>query len=311
MRLLASTGPMFGRPLDWTLGVIAEAGFDGAELMVTQDPVTQQASLAATMSSVEGVPLPVVHGPFLLLTRRVLGTDPIAKARRSIGLASELGADLMIVHPPYRWQGAFHRWLVADAAREAAAASTRVGVENLFPVAIARRDVRFHRYTHPEDLVPFRHVVLDTSHLGVAGVDPVEALDALGDRVVHLHVSDHRGGSADSHAPLGAGRLPLARLLGGLGTRTRTAAASVPGTAPASTPATAPASTPVTTEGSITLELDCRPHLDERARLVRFLAEQRAKAEALLAGASAEEVLGRPDDVDARPEAAREESADA
>lgn len=295
MRLLASTGPMFGRPLDWTLGVIAEAGFDGAELMVTQDPVTQQASLAATMSSVEGVPLPVVHGPFLLLTRRVLGTDPIAKARRSIGLASELGADLMIVHPPYRWQGAFHRWLVADAAREAAAASTRVGVENLFPVAIARRDVRFHRYTHPEDLVPFRHVVLDTSHLGVAGVDPVEALDALGDRVVHLHVSDHRGGSADSHAPLGAGRLPLARLLGGLGTRTRTAAAS----------------TPVTTEGSITLELDCRPHLDERARLVRFLAEQRAKAEALLAGASAEEVLGRPDDVDARPEAAREESADA
>lgn len=288
MRLLASTGPMFGRPLDWTLGVIAEAGFDGAELMVTQDRVTQQPGLARTVSELEGVPLPVVHGPFLLLTRRVLGTDPIVKARRSIELATALGADLMIVHPPYRWQGAFHRWLVAGAARESAAAGTRVGVENLFPVAVGRRDVRFHRYTRPEDLVPFRHVVLDTSHLGVAGVDPVGALAALGERVVHLHVSDHRGGTTDSHAPLGAGRLPLARLLGGVGAR-----AGAGGVA------------------SITLELDCRPHLDDRARLVRFLASERDKARALLSGASAEEVLGRPDDVAPVRGARREEVADA
>jgi sugar phosphate isomerase/epimerase len=240
------------------------------------------------MATLEGVAFPVVHGPFLLLTRRVLGTDPIAKARRSLDLAAALGADLMVVHPPYRWQGAFHRWLVAAATREAELRATRVGVENLFPVAIGRRDVRFHRYTVPEDLVPFHHVVLDTSHLGVAGVDPVAALEALGDRVVHLHVSDHRGGSADSHAPLGAGRLPLARLLGGVGAR-----AAAGGVA------------------SITLELDCRPHLDDRARLVRFLATERRKAEALLAGASAEEVLGRPDDVAPTRGSRSEEAADA
>jgi sugar phosphate isomerase/epimerase len=272
MRLLASTGPMFGRPLDWTLGVIAEAGYDGAELMVTQDPVTQDADRAGAVADAEGLPLPVVHGPFLLLTRRVLGTDPIAKARRAIGIAAGLGADLMIVHPPYRWQGGFHRWLSADADHEAAAASTRVGVENLFPIAVGRRDVRFHRYVRPEDLEPFPHVVLDTSHLGVAGIDPVAALERLGERVVHLHVSDHRGGTSDSHAPLGAGRLPLARLLARVGERHRSGGA-----------------------GSITLEVDCRPHLDDRARLVGFLAGQRRKAEALLGGASAEDVLGRPD----------------
>ena len=32
MRILASTGPLFARPLDWALGVIAEAGYDGVEL---------------------------------------------------------------------------------------------------------------------------------------------------------------------------------------------------------------------------------------------------------------------------------------
>lgn len=279
MRLLASTGPMFGRPLDWTFGVLAEAGFDGAELMVTQDPATQDADRAGGLARAEGLTIPVVHGPFLVLTRRVMGTEPIAKARRSLALAAALGAEVMVVHPPYRWQGAFHHWLGHAARAEAAAHGTRLAVENLYPVALGRREVRFHRYTHPEDLVPFPHVVLDTSHLGVAGIDPVAALGRLGERVVHLHVSDHLGGSADSHAPLGAGRLPLGRLLAGLGA-----------VADATDAARGAA------VGSITLELDCRPHLDDRGRLVRFLSREREKCAALVAGEPAEHVLGRPDD---------------
>jgi sugar phosphate isomerase/epimerase len=262
MRILASTGPLFARPLDWTLGVIAEAGFDGAELMVTQDPATQDADRVTSIASAEGIGVPVLHGPFLLLTRRVFGTDPVVKARRSIALAGELGADLMVVHPPYRWQGAFHRWLVDVAEDEARAQRTRVGVENLYPVAVRGRDVRFHRYTRPEDLTGFPHVVLDTSHLGVAGVDPLAAWRLLRDRVAHLHVSDHTGGVRDSHAPIGSGVLPLGPLLREVGG--------------AETP-----SAPV----SITLELDCRAHLDDRTRLVAFLADQRRRCLDLLAGA--------------------------
>lgn len=262
MRLLASTGPLFARPLDWALGVIAEAGFDGAELMVTQDPVTQDADRITAIAATEGTCVPVVHGPFLLLTRRVFGTDPVAKARRAIALAGDLAADLMIVHPPYRWQAGFHRWLVDVADDEAREVRTRVGVENLYPVAVRGRDVRFHRYTRPEDLTPFPHVVLDTSHLGVAGVDPVAAWRLLADRVAHLHLSDHDGGVRDSHAPIGSGVLPLGPLLAEVG-RADTRRAP----------------------RSITLELDCRPHVDDRARLVAFLAQQRDRALALLAGA--------------------------
>jgi sugar phosphate isomerase/epimerase len=290
MRLLASTGPLFARPLDWALGVIAEAGYDGAELMITQDPATQDAQRVTDAIRREGTPVPVVHGPFLLLTRRVFGTDLVDKARRSIALAGDLGADVMIVHPPFRWQRDFHRYLLEDGNAEAAEVGTRIGVENLYPVSVVGRPVRFHRYTLPEHLEQFDHVVLDTSHFGVAEADIVHAYELLRDRAVHLHVSDNRGGGRDSHAPLGHGILPLARFLHLVAAD---GAASPEGTDPV----------------SITLELDCRRYLDDRAALVGYLRQEREKCVALLEGASAEDVLGRPDVVAVAP-GAFEDDAD-
>jgi sugar phosphate isomerase/epimerase len=284
MRLLASTGPLFARPLDWAFAVMAEAGYDAVELMVTQDPATQDPARVIEAAEQEGIAAEVVHGPFLLLTRRVFGTDPIIKARRSLDLASAVGAHLMIVHPPYRWQRGFHRWLVTEADDESAALGTRVGVENLYPVAVAGRPVRFHRYTEAHHLEPFQNVVFDTSHFGVSGVDLGEAYAQLSERVAHLHVSDQRGGSRDSHAPLGHGRLPLASLLHRVGEDERTGRGAV-GRGPA----------------SMTLELDCRRYLDDRSALVGYLRQEQQKARALLAGAPAEEVLGRPDVVTIAP----------
>ncbi len=274
-RILASTGPLYARPLDWALGVVAEAGYDGVELMVTQDPATQHADTVMAAAATEGVQIPVVHGPFLLLTRRVFGSDLVVKAERSLELAGQVGADTMIVHPPFRWQREFHNWLVGPADARAAAHGTRVGVENLYPVSVAGRPVRFHRYTEPAHLTPFDNVVLDTSHFGVAGVDINDAWDVLADRTVHLHVSDNRGMGRDSHAPLGHGVMPLGSFLHRVGGDDR--------------------------DVSMTLELDCRRYLDDRAALVGYLTQELLKARDLLAGADIEEVLGRPDVVAVAP----------
>lgn len=272
-RMLASTGPLFSRPLDWALSAIAEAGYDGAELMVTQDPDTQDAARVASLVEQEGCAVPAVHGPFLLVTRRVFGTDLVEKARRSLALAAELEADVMVVHPPFRWQGGFHRWLLEEGDEEAARVGTRIGVENLYPVGIASRRVRLHKYTAPEHLTPFRHVVMDTSHFAVGEEDIHRAWDVLRHNTAHLHISDNRGLGRDSHAPLGHGILPLASFLHRVGRDTRMAT-------------------------SITMELDCRRYLDDRAALVGYLRQERQKCLALMQGASAEEVLGRPDRVD-------------
>ncbi len=271
--MLASTGPLFSRPLEWALGVIVEAGYDGAELMVTGDAATQDAGTAKALAEQEGCALPAVHGPFLLVTRRVFGTDLVVKARRSLDLAGELGADVMVAPPPFRWQGAFHHWLLEEGDEEAARLGTRVGVENLYPVGVAGRRVRLHKYTAPEHLTPFRHVVMDTSHFAVGDEDLHRAWDLLRHNTAHLHVSDNRGLGRDSHAPLGHGILPLASFLRRVAkdTKMRT---------------------------SITMELDCRRYLDDRAALVGYLRQEREKCLALMDGASSEEVLGRPDRVE-------------
>ncbi len=261
---------MFTRPLDWAFGVIAEAGYDGVELMVTQDPASQDAQRVTEASAQEGAPIPVVHGPFLLLTRRVFGTDLVEKAQRSLNLASDLGAETMIVHPPFRWQTKFHRWILEEGEYLAAELGTRIGVENLYPVEVAGRPMRFHRYTEPGHMRPFRNLVLDTSHFGVTDVDINDAFEQLAGQACHFHVSDNRGNGRDSHAPLGHGILPL----GGFLKRV----AALP-----------------QSEVSITLELDCRRFLDDRAALVGFLRQEREKCIALLDGAPVEDVLGRPD----------------
>jgi sugar phosphate isomerase/epimerase len=163
-------------------------------------------------------------------------------------------------------------------------------VETLYPSSFVGRLVCFHRYTLPEHLEPFDHVVLDTSHFGVAEADIVHAYELLRDRAVHLHVSDNRGGGRDSHAPLGHGILPLARFL-------HLVAADGASAADGADPV------------SITLELDCRRYLDDRAALVGYLRQEREKCVALLRGASAEDVLGRPDVVAVAP-GAFEDDAD-
>lgn len=276
VKILASTGPLFGRPVDWACGVIAEAGYDGVELMITQDPTTHDAERIAAVLDKEGVPAPVVHGPFLLLTRRVLGTDLVEKAMRSLTIASELGAETMIVHPPFRWQREFHRWLLEDADDIAAEMGTTVGVENLYPVQVAGRPVRFHRYTQPDHLAPFANLVLDTSHFGVAEVDINKAWEQLRTQTCHLHVSDNRGQGRDSHAPLGHGMLPIGSFLQTVGADAENAP-------------------------SITLELDCRRYLDDRAALVGYLRQELHKCRDLMAGEPVEEVLGRPDIVSVAP----------
>jgi sugar phosphate isomerase/epimerase len=257
-RVLLSTAPFHHRPLPDAFAVAAEAGFDGVELMVTGDPATQDAAGVAALAAAHGLPVPVVHGPFLLLTRRALGVDPLEKAARTLVMARSLGADLVIVHPPFRWQGAFRSWLDERADDDAAAHGTRVAVENLYPLPLGPATPRLHTATHPEHLSGHRHVVLDTSHLAVTGVDLGAAWDVVGDRVAHLHVSDHDGGWGDRHLPIGAGTLPLGPLLGRVGRDV-----------------VAP---------SVTLELHLRREtLADRAGLVRLLRVQRERCLALLA----------------------------
>ncbi len=259
-RLLASTGPLLMSPLSWTLDAIADAGYEAAEVMVAHNAETRNASTVLAYAAEAGLQIPVVHGPYLLLLRTVFGANYVEKTRRSFELCAELGATTMVAHAPFRWERTARGWIASEAEAEAVEAGTTFAMENLFPVA----GRSFSSVVTLGELTPFSHVVFDTSHFAVAGIDLFEAWDALAGRVSHLHVSDNLGIGKDSHAPIGSGVLPLERFLGHVGTSGW--------------------------GGTITLELDCRAYLGTRDALVSFLARERVKVEALLAGEDVEEL---------------------
>lgn len=253
--IICSTISVFSKPIDAAFPLFARTGFDGIELMVTNDPDTQDATRVRALSEDHALPVLAVHAPFLLMSRRVWGRDPLGKIDRAIELALGVGAPLVVVHPPYRWQSAYRRWLDEALPSLAAERGVLVAVENMFPLRVRGRSVaRLHAHQSLEDLDRFPDVTLDTSHLAVSGLDPVEAVARLGDRLAHVHLSNNAGKGWDSHLPLDEGVLDLGPFLEALaGRRFR---------------------------GAISLEIDLRSHLDDDQALRRILSRNRELCEA-------------------------------
>ncbi|MGA9161200.1 MAG: sugar phosphate isomerase/epimerase [Actinomycetota bacterium] len=253
--IACSTISVFSKPLDEAFPLIAETGFEGIELMVTNDPDTQDAGRIRALSEDHALPVLAVHAPFLLMSRRVWGRHPVGKIDRAVELALRIGAPLVVVHPPYRWQTTYRRWLEERMFAISAEQGVRVAVENMFPLRVRGRHIaRFHAPQSLEDLEGFPDVTLDTSHLAVAGLDPIDTLATLGSRLTHVHLSNNSGKGWDSHLPLDEGVLDLRAFLETLATRGF--------------------------DGAISLEIDLRSQLDDDRALRHILSSNRDLCEA-------------------------------
>jgi sugar phosphate isomerase/epimerase len=136
-----------------------------------------------------------------------------------------------------------------------------IGVENMFPVKIrGERGLKFHASQDFEDLDRYPNLVLDTSHLAVARFDILEAYRRYRNKVVHFHLSNNAGKGWDSHLPVDQGILPLDELL-------REVAADG-------------------FSGTISLELDLRPYLDDEDAIREVLVRNREFCESRLRAAA-------------------------
>lgn len=212
-RVICSTGSFWMWELERTLGVIAEAGFDSVELMVTRDPRTQSAEVAGTLAQRAGLEIVAIHAPMLVVTRRVWGPNFMKIIERSTEMARSLGVEVVVVHPPYLFEVRYQGWLVGNLDRFTSQNGVSIAVENMFRLWVRGRPVRGHRWVSPADLRRFSQITLDTSHCGVDGYDILEALDLVGTQVAHVHLSDSFGDHRDNHALPGSGTLPLRRFV--------------------------------------------------------------------------------------------------
>ena len=245
--VLVATGPFFMFSLEETFELIGEAGFDGAELMIMQDKLSQDPHRLGALAARYSVPVPAVHGPFLVATWLVFGTDPKGKLERCVRFAEAAKVSTVVIHPPYRWQTQYADWLDEAIPRIREETGVTVAVENMFAVNVNGRSLRFFSGTTPSELGRWPYLVLDTSHLAVAGGDLLAAWDELADRVVHLHVSNNDGRGRDTHGLLERGVLPVPEFLQEVG------AAGF--------------------AGAVTLELDVRTWADDRPALLEVLRE--------------------------------------
>jgi sugar phosphate isomerase/epimerase len=191
----------------------ARLGYDGLEVMVLTDAVSQDPEALLRLRDHYGIAITSIHAPCLLVTQRVWGTDPWAKLVRAQAAAELLGARTVVVHPPFRWQGDYGREFVEGIRRMQDETDVRFAVENMYPWKAASRE--FAAYVPGWDVrdEDYLHTTLDLSHTSVSGSDAVEMAHDLGDRLVHVHLADGSGSTRDEHLVPGRGNQPCAEVL--------------------------------------------------------------------------------------------------
>jgi len=206
----------------------ARLGYDGVELMVWAESVSQDIEAVAELSRRYAMPVLAVHAPCLLISQRVWGANPIAKLDRSVRAAEELGAQTVVIHPPFRWQRRYAEGFSEQVVRLEASNNVIVAVENMFPfradrflggtqASIERMRKRggkpgpaISAFSPSYDPLEggHAHYTLDLSHTATAGTDALDMARRMGSGLVHLHLTDGSGAYIDEHLVPGRGTQP-------------------------------------------------------------------------------------------------------
>ncbi len=193
-------------------------GYDTVEVMVGIDALSQQTSAIKQLSTHHGIPVSAVHAPCLLFTQRVWGTEPWGKLERSAEMAAVLGAEVVVVHPPFRWQKTYARDFVDGIAALEESTGIAFAVENMYPWRASSRGMEMYLPGWDPSTEPYANTTIDLSHAAIARADPVAMARRLGGRLRHIHLTDGTGSAKDEHLVPGRGSIGAREFLRHLAT---------------------------------------------------------------------------------------------
>jgi sugar phosphate isomerase/epimerase len=212
--VLLSTSSVFPEPTSAAFEMAASLGYDGLEVMVWTDPVSQDVAALRVLSNHYDVRVKSVHAPCLLVTQRVWSPDPWQRLRRSAELAAELGAPVVVVHPPFTWQRDYARGFTAGLRKLAHEyRDVSFAVENMYPLRVRGREFVPYLPGWDPTKAGFDAFTLDVSHCAASRVDALAMAETMGDGLAHIHLGDGRGEGRDEHLVPGRGTQPCAQLL--------------------------------------------------------------------------------------------------
>lgn len=188
-------------------------GYDAVEVMVSVDAVSQDIAAVKHLSEYHEIPVCAVHAPCLLITQRVWGTEPWGKLEKSAEMAHEVGADVVVVHPPFRWQRDYARNFVEGIAELEERTGIAFAVENMYPWRASKREMQVYVPHWNPAHHDYANATIDLSHSATSQSDPVAMAKELGDRLRHIHMTDGTSSARDEHLVPGRGDQPVAELL--------------------------------------------------------------------------------------------------
>ncbi len=215
MSLIAlSTASVYPESTAHAFGYAERLGYDAVEVMVGIDEISQSIETVARLSAHHQMPICAIHAPCLLITQRVWGNDPWVKLQRSAEMAAAVGADVVVVHPPFRWQRDYAARFVDGIAELEASTGIAFAVENMYPWrATNRREMLVYLPGLDPSDEDYANATLDLSHAATAAADPIAMAQRLGSRLRHIHLTDGSGGPKDEHLVPGRGVMPVGDFL--------------------------------------------------------------------------------------------------
>ncbi|MFC6704103.1 sugar phosphate isomerase/epimerase family protein [Flexivirga alba] len=218
-RIALSTSSVYPLGVVDGFAMAERLGYDGVEVMIWTDPVSQESGALRKLVDHYGIPIVSVHAPTLLLTQRIWGPEPWPKIDNSVALAEEVGAQTVVVHPPFRWQREYAAEFTEGIAQRNTRTAVHITVENMFPWRARAREMQAYLPGWDPVELDYDHVTLDLSHTATAGSDAMQMAEDLGDRLAHIHLADGTGSFKDEHLVPGRGSQPCADLLESLAGR--------------------------------------------------------------------------------------------
>lgn len=201
--------------------IAADLGYDGVEVMVTNAPTSQDPDALNELASRYNQPVYSIHAPTLLLTQQVWG-GAWNKILRSVKLAERVGAEVVVVHPPFRWQSEYASQFREGIKELMHRSGIKIAVENMYPWKAGGQEARMYLpHWNPIDR-DYEHVTWDFSHAAIAGVDSLEAFQKLRERLAHVHLTDGFPNGRDEHLLPGYGSQRCAAAMEWLGDYHRT-----------------------------------------------------------------------------------------
>lgn len=218
IRVGMSTSSVYPLPPEQAFRLAHLAGYDGVEVMVTNDGATQDAAGLRALMKRHRLPILSIHAPVLLLTHFVWGRDPEVKLEKSAELARAVGAETVVVHPPFRWQADYARDFERIVRETAAHYDVEIAVENMFPWKLGGRSLKAYSPSADPTQLDCDSMTLDFSHASLAGRDSLELAIAMGEHLRHVHLCDGSGSTNDGqifdeHLLPGYGSEPVAEVL--------------------------------------------------------------------------------------------------